>query len=65
MVRIVLQLTQENDLPPIAMGVEDETSFEESMADAERGEFVSDETIRAFWAEHAPASSPPNRGASE
>ena len=41
-----------NELPPIAMTVEDETSFEESMAEAERGEFVSDETILAFWAKH-------------
>jgi hypothetical protein len=50
--RLVLQLAQENDLPPIVMSVEDETSFEASMAEAERGEFVSDETIRAFWAKH-------------
>jgi hypothetical protein len=50
--RIVLQLAQENDLPPIAMSVEDEISFEESLAEAERGEFVSDETIQAFWAKH-------------
>jgi hypothetical protein len=50
--RIVLQLARENDLPPIAMSVEDETSFEESLTEAERGEFVSDETIRAFWAKH-------------
>ena len=50
--RIVLQLGRENDLPPITISVEDETSFEESMAEAERGEFVSDETIQAFWAKH-------------
>jgi hypothetical protein len=50
--RIVLQLARENDLPPIEMSVEDETSFEESMAEAERGEFVSDETIQAFWTKH-------------
>jgi hypothetical protein len=50
--RIVLQLARENDLPPIRMSVEDETSFEESLAEAERGEFVSDETIQAFWAKH-------------
>jgi hypothetical protein len=50
--RIVLQLARENDLPPIPMSVEDETSFEESIAEAERGEFVSDETIQAFWAKH-------------
>jgi predicted transcriptional regulator len=39
------------------MNVEDETSFDESIAEAERGEFVSDETIQAFWAKHAPTSS--------
>jgi len=50
--RIVLQLAPENDLPPIPMSVEDETSFEESIAEASRGEFVSDETIPAFWAKH-------------
>ena len=50
--RLVLQLAREDDLPPIAMSVEEETSFEQSIAEAERGEFVSDETIRAFWAKH-------------
>lgn len=50
--RIVLQLARENDLPPIAMSVEDEASFEETLAEAERGDFVSDEAIRAFWAKH-------------
>ena len=50
--RIVLQFARENDLPPIPMSVEDETSFEESLAEAERGEFVSDEAIQAFWAKH-------------
>ena len=55
--RIVLQLAREKDLPPIVMSVEEETSFEGSMAEAERGEFVDDETIQAFWAKHAPTSS--------
>jgi hypothetical protein len=50
--RIVLQLAQENDLPPIGMSAEDERSFDESLAEADRGVFVSDETIRAFWAKH-------------
>ena len=50
--RIVLQLARENDLPSIAMSVEDEASFEETLAEAERGDFVSDEAIRAFWAKH-------------
>ena len=50
--RIVLQLAQQNDLASIPMSVQDETSFEESIAEASRGEFVSDETIQAFWAKH-------------
>lgn len=50
--RIVLQLAREKDLPPIAMSDEDEKSFEESLAEAERGDFVSDEAIQAFWAKH-------------
>jgi predicted transcriptional regulator len=55
--RIVLQLAQENDLPPIAMSAEEEASFDQSLAEAERGEFVSDENVRAFWAKHTPTSS--------
>jgi hypothetical protein len=50
--RLVLQLAREDDLPPIAMSVEEETSFEQSIAEAERGEFVSDQTIQDFWAKH-------------
>jgi hypothetical protein len=50
--RLVLQLAREDDLPPIVMSVEEETSFEQSIAEAERGDFVSDETIQAFWAKH-------------
>jgi hypothetical protein len=50
--RLVLQLAREDDLPPIAMSFEEERSFEESIAEAERGEFVSDQTIQAFWAKH-------------
>jgi hypothetical protein len=52
--RIVLQLARENDLPPIATSVGDETSFEESLAEAARGAFVGDQAVRAFWAKHAP-----------
>jgi hypothetical protein len=50
--RIVLQLARENDLPAMRMSIEEETSFEESLAEAERGEFVNDETVGAFWAKH-------------
>jgi hypothetical protein len=50
--RLVLQLAEENDLPPIAMSCDEEASFVESMAEAERGEFVSDEAIQTFWTKH-------------
>jgi hypothetical protein len=50
--RLVLQLAREDDRLPMAMSVEDEASFAESMAEAERGEFVSDQTIQAFWTKH-------------
>jgi hypothetical protein len=50
--RIVLQLVRENDLPAMTMSIEEETSFEESLAQAEHGEFVNNETIRAFCAKH-------------
>ena len=50
--RIVLQLVRENDLPAMAMSIEEARSFEESPAQADRGEFVNDETIQAFWAKH-------------
>ncbi len=50
--RLVLQLAQEDDRSPLAMSVDDEASFADSIAEAERGEFVSDETIQGFWAKH-------------
>jgi predicted transcriptional regulator len=50
--RLVLQLAREDDRSPMAMSVDDQAAFPESMAEAERGEFVSDQTIQAFWAKH-------------
>jgi hypothetical protein len=50
--RLVLQLAREDDRSPMAMSVDDQASFAESIAEAERGEFVSDQTIQAFWAKH-------------
>jgi hypothetical protein len=50
--RLVLQLAREDDRSPMAMSVDDEASFAESMAEAERGAFVSDQTIQEFWAKH-------------
>jgi hypothetical protein len=48
--RLVLQLAREDDRSPMAMSVDDQASFAESMAEAERGDFVSDQTIQDFWA---------------
>ena len=35
---------------PVALSAEEEASFDESLAEEERGEFVSDDKLRAFWA---------------
>jgi hypothetical protein len=50
--RLVLQFACEDGQPAIPMSAEEEASSDESLAQAERGEFVSDETVRAFWAKH-------------
>jgi hypothetical protein len=50
--RLVLQLAREDDRSPMAMSVDDQASFAESIAEAERGEFVSDQAIQVFWAKH-------------
>ena len=49
--RILLQLAGE-DQPVIQLTAEEEASFEESLAKAERGEFATDEQVRAIWAKH-------------
>jgi predicted transcriptional regulator len=36
----------------IQLTVEEEASFEESLEQAERGEFATDEQVRAIWAKH-------------
>lgn len=40
------------DQAPLELSVEDAASFDESLAQAESGEFVSDEQVRAIWAKH-------------
>jgi predicted transcriptional regulator len=41
-----------SDQPPIQLTAEEEASFDESFAQAERGEFATDEQIRAIWSKH-------------
>ena len=49
---LLLQLTTEDAPPVILMTEEEERSFDESFAQAERGEFASDEDVRAVWAKY-------------
>ena len=49
--RILLQLAGK-DQPVIQLSAADEASFQESLAQADRGEFATDEQVRAIWAKH-------------
>lgn len=49
--RMLLQFAGE-DQPMIQLTAEEESSFEESLAQAERGEFATDDEVRAIWAKH-------------
>lgn len=50
--RMVLQCVGE-DQPQVQLTAEEEASLEESLAQERRGEFASDEQVRAIWAKHA------------
>jgi hypothetical protein len=49
--RMLLQLAGE-DQPVVQLSAEEEASFDESLAQADRGEFATDEQVRAIWAKH-------------
>ena len=49
--RILLQLAGE-DQPVLQLSAAEEASFEESLAQADRREFATDEQVRAIWAKH-------------
>jgi hypothetical protein len=51
MARVIMALT--GDEPPvIQLTPEEEASFDESLAQAARGEFATDEQMRAIWSKH-------------
>jgi hypothetical protein len=50
--RVVLRLVGEDDGPPIPLTADERAAIEASMAAAERGEFATDEQVRAVWAKH-------------
>jgi hypothetical protein len=49
--RMLLQFAGE-DQAAIQLTAGEEASFEESIGQAERGEFATDEQVRAIWAKH-------------
>ena len=49
--RMLLQLAGE-DQPVLQLSAEEAASFDESLAQADRGEFATDEQVRAIWAKH-------------
>ena len=49
--RMLLQAVGEEQ-PAVQLSPEDEAWFDESLAQAEHGEFADDEQVRAIWAKH-------------
>ena len=49
--RILLQLAGK-DQPVVQLSAAEEASLAESLAQADRGEFASDEQVRAIWAKY-------------
>ena len=49
--RMLLQFAGE-DQPVVQLSAEEAASFAESLAQADRSEFATDEQVRAIWAKH-------------
>jgi hypothetical protein len=49
--RMLLQLAGE-DQPVLQLSAQESASFDKSLAQADRGEFATDEQVRAIWAKH-------------
>ena len=49
--RVLMQLAGA-DQPVVQLSAEEEASLAESLAQADRGEFATDEQVRAIWAKH-------------
>jgi hypothetical protein len=50
--RVVLRLTGTDEEPPVPLTQDEQTAIAASKAAAARGEFASDEQVRAAWAKH-------------
>ena len=49
--RVIIELAGA-ELPPIALSTEEREAIARSKAAAERGEFATDEEVRAVWTKH-------------
>jgi hypothetical protein len=50
--RAMLRLTGADDGPPVALSTDERSAIAASKAAAARGEFASDDQVRATWAKH-------------
>ena len=50
--RTILALVGSDEGEPVPLTAEERTAIARSKAEAERGEFASDEEVRAVWAKH-------------
>ena len=50
--RAILQLAGAADVPPVPLTPEERVAIAKSKAAAARGEFATDEQVRAVWAKH-------------
>lgn len=49
--RVLLQLAG-HDQPPVALTPDEVASFEESLRQADLGQFATDDEVKAIWAKH-------------
>jgi hypothetical protein len=50
--RVVLRLAGADDEPPVPVTLDEQAAIAASKATAVRGEFATDEEVRAVWAKH-------------
>jgi hypothetical protein len=50
--RVVLRLAGSDDAPPLALSPDERATIATSKAAAARGEFATDDQVRAVWAKH-------------
>jgi predicted transcriptional regulator len=51
--RVVMRLAGTDDAPPVTLSPDERAAIAASKAAAARGEFATDEQVRAVWAKHS------------